>query len=323
MVGVKDALAKGLKAFAHGMKVIGFSLAASMELNRKRGELKRALLHRFTSRQLDEIGVRLGISLRNARTKSAKISALSSHLSFEDVVELARRYKVRYKDIVDELDKFKARLESRLSTVKAESKVEEIIKAVSEFRPEPIYNENDLEKQLYQFLKAKFPNIPIRRQVKLGGDLQVDIMAGPCGIELKVPKSRNQLQRLIGQVRDYSEYLECVITLILDTGTVKDLNTYVDRLINMGIIPVVVRGELRKHGKTSTTQAAPTSITYPPPPPPPPPATTHQKQTTKRHGTPRKTTHHRRHRPQRKTRKPRKKTHRQPLRRRRKGRKKK
>ncbi len=110
--------------------------------------------------------------------------------------------------------------------------------------PEPVRDEEDLEKQLYQYLRAKFPGIKIQRQKRLG-TLRVDLYIPPCGIELKIPKSTVHLQRLIGQIRDYSEYLDCLIAVILDVGTTRSLAPYASRLEEMGIIPIIISGELK------------------------------------------------------------------------------
>ena len=234
-----------LKKLAHGAKVLGTNISASIALSRKQNELKRALLTRFKVRQLDEIARRYGISLKGAKDKAGRVSILASHLSFKEVISLAKRYKVRYKDLADELDKFKASLESRKAVVKTESRIEEIVNAVKEFRPEPIRNEEDLEKQLYQYLRAKFPKVPIKRQVKVGS-YRIDMQVGPCGIELKVPKSLTHLQRLTGQVRDYSEFMECMIALILDIGVIRNMDRYVERIAEQGYIPIIVEGKLKK-----------------------------------------------------------------------------
>ncbi len=242
---VLDMLKKGFKAIAHGTKVLGTSIAVSIAYNRKKNELKRVLLNRFSSKQLDEIGVRIGISLKKYRTKREKISVLARELSFEAVIKYAKRYKIKHKDIIEELDRFKANLNAKKILAKTSNKMEEILRALTEFRPEPVRDEEDLEKQLYQYLRARLTNIPIRRQVQLGS-YRIDMQVGPCGIELKVPKSSAYLQRLIGQVKDYSEYLDCMITIILDTGKIRDLSTYTNRLKELGIIPIIIEGKLKR-----------------------------------------------------------------------------
>ena len=91
----------------------------------------------------------------------------------------------------------------------------------------------------------RLPKIPIKRQAKIGG-YRADIQVGPCCIELKIPRSSTQLQRLIGQVRDYTEHVKCVITVILDVGITRDLGKYTRRLEEMGIIPIVIEGKLKR-----------------------------------------------------------------------------
>lgn len=247
MVGLKDILRK----LAHGAKVVGYSIAYNVALSEKRRELKKVLLSRFKTKQLDEIARRYDILLRGARRKEDKVSILAEELSFDTVVKLARRYKVKHKDILQEFDSYKARLEAGKIKMKLEQELEEqaseIVAALKEFRPEPVKDEEDLEKQVYQYLKAIFQSqgLPIKRQEQVGG-YRIDLLVGICGIELKVPKSVAQLQRLIGQLEDYTEHLDCVIALILDTGKLKEISTYVERLEDIGIIPVVIKGKLKQ-----------------------------------------------------------------------------
>jgi len=259
LVGLKDLF----KKIVHGTKVVGYSITASMALSEKKRKLKKVLLSRFKSGQLDEIARRYDISLRDARRKEQKVSILARHLSFDQVVELARRYKVRHKDILREFDSYRAKLEAGKIKVKLEEGLEEqineIVAVLKEFRPEPVKDEEDLEKQVYQYLKAVFRDreLPIKRQAQVG-NYRIDILIGLCGIELKVPKSVTQLQRLIGQLEDYTEHLDCVIALILDTGKLKELTTYVGRLESIGIIPVIIKGKLKQkqteNTKKKTTQ---------------------------------------------------------------------
>lgn len=234
-----------LKKMAHGLKVLGTDISASVAYTQKRAALKKALLFRFKVRQLDEIGARIGVSVSRVKTKNAKVLILAQHLSFNDVVKLAKRYKIKYKDIVEELERFKADLRSKKATVRTEAEIENIVKAISEFSPEPVRDEEDLEKQLYQYLRARLPGIPIKRQVRVG-DYRIDMQVGPCGVELKVPKSSAHLQRLIGQARDYGEYFKCMVALILDAGIIKNLDKYTKRLTDLGYIPIVTKGRLKK-----------------------------------------------------------------------------
>ncbi|KSW11816.1 hypothetical protein CF15_03165 [Pyrodictium occultum] len=241
---VLDKLKKGMDAIVRGAKILGTEVQASIAYKLKADELKRVLLSRFKARQLDEIGVREGISLKRYRSKQEKVRALAERLSLKKVVEYARRYKVKYKDVVEELDRFKAQLESKKQLARISEGIENIVNTLKEFRPEPVRGEEDLEKQLYQYLRARLTRVPVRRQVRVGR-YRIDMQVGPCGVELKVPRSSTQLQRLIGQVRDYLRHFECVAAVILDAGLVRDLASYVGRLREMGVVPIVVEGRLK------------------------------------------------------------------------------
>ncbi len=252
---LKEGFKKGVKILAHNTKVLAKTIAVNIAYNRRKNELKKVLLGRFTVRQLNEIALERGISFRgtdpitgekwSAVTKTAKIGVLASKLSFGEVIELARRYHVPYKDVVKELERYRAELESKLMKDKTENKIVEIVNVLQEFKPEPVRDEEELEKQLYQYLRARLPEVPIQRQVYVGS-YRVDLQIGPCGIELKIPRNKSHLQRLIGQVKDYSEQLDCIITLILDTGQVSGLINYIKALEEIGVFPIVIRGVLKQ-----------------------------------------------------------------------------
>ncbi|NJE31169.1 hypothetical protein E3E38_08950 [Thermococcus sp. 18S1] len=88
---------------------------------------------------------------------------------------------------------------------------------LEDFQPETVRDEEDLEKQLYQFLRARLGS-SVKRQYPVG-DQKIDIAIGDSvGIEIKIAESRSRLQRLVGQVLDYVEYFDEVIAVILDVG---------------------------------------------------------------------------------------------------------
>jgi len=212
---------------------------------RRRRKLKYALLNRFTVRQLNEIAIRYNIRLSCNMTKHDKINKIALFLSFEEIVKLARRFKIKHKDIIEELDRLKAELKAKRAKVKYSKHFNEIVDALEEFVPQPVRDEEDLEKQLYQYLRAKFPRFPIDRQVKIGL-YRLDLQVGPCGIELKIPKSVVDMQRLIGQIEDYRELIDNVIVLILDVGRVYNLSDYVSKLEALGATPIIVKGKLKR-----------------------------------------------------------------------------
>ena len=125
-------------------------------------------------------------------------------------------------------------------------KLEQLLQDLEEFKPEPVVNEEDLEKQLYQYLKAKGYNV--KRQVGVKPRLYADLVVDDRYIiEIKIARKQKDMQRLIGQVAQYRKVSDCVIAFILDIGRV-DLNEFKELLEEEKAKVVIVKGRLkRKH----------------------------------------------------------------------------
>lgn len=250
--------------------------AKEVKWRKKVGEAKREILTRFTVRQLERIANSKRISLyqedpfsgerERLRSKGAIVDRLASCLSFQEVVDLARKYKVRYVDVVQELERFRQQLFEEKQRKKSEQEILKEIYEVDEklestekkidifdllqdFRPETVRNEEDLEKQLYQFLRARLGN-KVRRQAPVG-DQKIDIaIDNEVGIELKIAESRSKLQQLVGQVVDYMSYFDEVIAVILDVGANVDIDDYIKKLRRLGAEVVILEGGIKRRGRS-------------------------------------------------------------------------
>jgi len=119
------------------------------------------------------------------------------------------------------------------------------------FEPEAITNEEHLEAQLMVFLKAKFPERKMRRQVTIQGRDILDILVDDkYAFELKVPHTRADLRNLGGQLEEYQEQypnLCAVIYDVDDTNLSEDIGDYTDRYKrNYGIDSIILGGRRRK-----------------------------------------------------------------------------
>ena len=113
----------------------------------------------------------------------------------------------------------------------------------SDFEPESITGEqmeDKLQSQLTVFLKAKFPDKKIEREVVLQSRDRVDIVIDDrFALELKVPTKRTDLRNLTAQLEEYLEeydFLGVVIADITqeleereDDPMTQNINEYVDR----------------------------------------------------------------------------------------------
>ena len=129
---------------------------------------------------------------------------------------------------------------------------EAIINSIKiDFEPEAITNEEHLEAQLMVFLRAKFSNRKIRRQVTIQGRDILDILVDDkYAFELKVPHARSDLRNLGGQLEEYQEQypnLCAVIYDIVDSNLSQDISDYVDKYKrNYGIDSIILGGRKRK-----------------------------------------------------------------------------
>jgi len=110
---------------------------------------------------------------------------------------------------------------------------ENIIQSIrTYFQPEDITDEEHLEAQMTVFLKAKFPEKKVERQVGTirGGrpDIVVD---NKYAFELKVPKQRSDLRDLTGQLEEYAEEYSYLCAVIANTSESGNDITVVDQKI--------------------------------------------------------------------------------------------
>jgi len=122
-----------------------------------------------------------------------------------------------------------------------------------EFEPENITNEEHLEAQLTIFLKAKFPERKVERQlVTKKGDILDILIDGKYVLELKVPKQKNDLRNLSAQLDEYKDdysHLCAVIAdisgtdyqvMVLDPRLAQNIKDYVDKYKMKLNIPSIV-----------------------------------------------------------------------------------
>jgi len=131
----------------------------------------------------------------------------------------------------------------------------------SDFEPEKITNqdkEDKLQAQLSVFLKAKFPDKKIDREVVLqNGDRADIVIDDKFVLELKVPTDRIYLRNLTAQLEEYLEEYDFLGVVIADVteeleenekdSMTQNINEYVDRFkskygIQSVVLPIKVKG---------------------------------------------------------------------------------
>jgi len=121
-----------------------------------------------------------------------------------------------------------------------------------EFEPERLPDEDHLQAQILQFLKAKFPNSNVQREQPLKNNRStVDIIVdGKYAIEVKVPKNRTALRNLSAQLEEYKEEYPEICAVILDDKKrqlTNEIKSYVDKYkTKLGIESVILTGKKRR-----------------------------------------------------------------------------
>ncbi len=142
--------------------------------------------------------------------------------------------------------------DEQLNTNSQINDFESIVNTIkAQFEPEKIDSEEHLEAQLMIFLKAKFSDRKISRQVEISPNERLDILIDDkYAFELKVPDSRSVLRNLGAQIEEYSQKYPQICAVVFDDvskNLTNEIEEYVDKYKrNYGIPTIVLRGEKRE-----------------------------------------------------------------------------
>ena len=131
------------------------------------------------------------------------------------------------------------------------SDFESMINAIeSDFEPEKITDEEHLQAQLSIFLKAKFPNAIVEREVKTERGDRIDVLVdGKFAFELKVPDERVKLRNLMAQLEEYKEQYNDICAIILDNQSLDLSDTikeYAEKYKSkLGVRSIILTGKKR------------------------------------------------------------------------------
>lgn len=126
---------------------------------------------------------------------------------------------------------------------------ENIINSVqAQFRPEKITGEEHLQAQLAIFLKAKYPEYKIEREVTVDSGRLDIVVNGKYVFEVKVYLDKNQLRDLGAQLEEYKNEYPNVCAIIMDTEksetSLWNIREYSDKYkVKYGIQSIILQGE--------------------------------------------------------------------------------
>jgi len=133
------------------------------------------------------------------------------------------------------------------STEQEKKEFENIINTISQFQPEKATSEKEhFQPQLFVFLKAKFPDKKIEREVPTKNNQEfLDIVVDDMYVlELKVYSGRGQLRDLAAQLEEYKEKYPYVCAVILDNenseGSKANIKEYTDKYKVRYNVPCII-----------------------------------------------------------------------------------
>jgi hypothetical protein len=287
---IKKSIDNASKNYHYNLKVketkMEILMKFKMEELKRICAVKKISTKKVISRDIDPQTLSIIEKTVEIDRKDELAERIANNLSLEEVVRYAKKYGVSYQKeleylrdfekelfgtreeqekeeyipreeikegVVEEVEDYEDEIAKteRPKVGRAKYDFEELLNTIrDQFKPETVRNEEDLEKQLYQFLSGKFNNRRIERQVYVDGSTRIDLVVdGRYGIELKIADSAQKLHTLTGQALFYKENFKEVIAVILDTGANVDIDRFVKKLEEYGIHVVRLFGSVKRLGR--------------------------------------------------------------------------
>jgi len=167
---------------------------------------------------------------------------MNGNFTLQQIKDFALKYQIvspSFFGKVLETDKEKKEFEIIINSIKAQ------------FQPEKIKDEDHLQAQVAIFLKAKYPNSKVEREVITRSGDKLDILMDDKFVfELKVYSDKNQLRDLGAQLEEYKMDYPLLCSIILDTirneTSETNIREYSDKYkVRHGVPTIVLYGSKR------------------------------------------------------------------------------
>ncbi len=162
------------------------------------------------------------IEIEDKKTDSVYTRPMSRKEYVEDIFRFLNSKEISFDHLKDFALKAKVVAPSffgiESKEVGNERDFENIINSIkADFQPENIKDEKELQSQLTIFIKAKFPDLKIEREVLAKSGDKLDILIdNNYVLELKVPKNKTHLRNLSAQLEEYAEEYPNLCAIIAD-----------------------------------------------------------------------------------------------------------
>jgi len=271
-----------LKKFGESIKKAGKTISEEVKTRQEISRTKRRILDRFEMKDLKGIckdyGIRepspyeedflTGEKSRRTVTREHYIDWIIERLSLDQIKNFCDKRRIRIWDIVGEkvlepppiaveevkrptiVEKQAVEEPPQVAQMEVKSEFDLILESIKGFEPEPVRDEEDFEKQLFQVLKLKYPN-KVERQIETReGKIDI-VISNRYALELKIADSKGKLRDLFGQLYSYKKVYNDVAVVLLDVGKMShhEIKKYTDDYGKLGVKTVILAGKFVPKGR--------------------------------------------------------------------------
>lgn len=259
---------------AESIKKAGKNIAEEIKKRQEIAQTKKRILNRFEMRDLKDICRVYGIGEpapyqidiltgeKRRRTREDYVERIMEKLTLDQIKNFCYKRKIKIEDILKE-ESFKSTqtIEEANSPQLVEEQVfkkrqklsefDSILNSISkEFEPEDVRDESEFEKQLFQFLKIRYPERAKRQVNTPKGKIDI-VIDDRYAIELKIADNKGKLRDLVGQLYSYKKVYDHVAVILLDVGKMgyEDIKEFIEDYEKIGVKTIILRGTLKRKNR--------------------------------------------------------------------------
>ncbi|HEC82217.1 MAG TPA: hypothetical protein ENI42_07355 [Thermoplasmatales archaeon] len=203
------------KSIVKGTKKLAEATRKSMQRRR----WKDRILRRMSGRKIKQFAreKRIRPAFIEKPTIEDYIGAIKNRVSLDEIISFAKRNHINIRDILLEIEQFKADEEIKKMKESGEDFDEffmKVVEAINSFEPFRRYNyELPYQIDLARWLQSKFPGTKIEES---RGSARPDIVIKGIAIEVKGPTFDRDLQTISDKCMRYRLYFKQLIVVLFD-----------------------------------------------------------------------------------------------------------
>ncbi|MCL4391269.1 MAG: hypothetical protein M1284_01335 [Candidatus Parvarchaeota archaeon] len=221
-------------------------------------ETKQSILKKLQPNDFETLCLRFGIKKLNINAKDRKhldryINYLKGKIALEDLVKYAEEQKIDVSELLSDYQKrinySRQKFDEDYYPNTGNSAFEEVLNDISmKFLPEKCRDDEELQLQLAQFLKIKYPSKVLKLNEETSAGIISIIFDSTYGLKPAIADSRDKLRSVVGEIKDYLKICTDAAAIIMDDGllTSEEIEEYAREITDFGGYFVVINQYVRQ-----------------------------------------------------------------------------